>query len=466
MSQAVETQQKELAGKYHPYPKYKDSGVEWLEYIPNEWLTIPVGRLFSRIKRTGHSEKELLSVYRDYGVIPKSSRDDNNNKESDDLAPYQLVRPNDLVMNKMKAWQGSIAISEYEGIVSPAYFVYEPNNKLFELAHPRYVHYLLRNPIYITQYMSRSKGIRVNQWDLDPDEFKLIELLLPSKQEQSKIFEFLDYETARIDQLIAKQHRLIELLKEKQQAVISQAVTKGLNPDVPMKDSGVEWLGQVPAHWNLSKLNYLVSTRKGVAFKADDFCDDGVSVVKASDIKGLTIRDSATCLPRAFISAYPKAVLNENDIILSTVGSTPDVKNSAVGQLGRVPPSLSGALLNQNTVVFDLRDSSCANEFLFLLLQTNGYRDHLDLHAHGTANQASLNVSDMLDFMIALPPIDEQLNLSESVKMDLRRLEALEKNCNALQLTLQERRTALISAAVTGKIDLRGWTPPAEEAAV
>ena len=173
MSQAVETQQKELAGKYHPYPKYKDSGVEWLEYIPNEWLTIPVGRLFSRIKRTGHSEKELLSVYRDYGVIPKSSRDDNNNKESDDLAPYQLVRPNDLVMNKMKAWLGSIAISEYEGIVSPAYFVYEPNNKLFELAHPRYVHYLLRNPIYITQYMSRSKGIRVNQWDLDPDEFKL-----------------------------------------------------------------------------------------------------------------------------------------------------------------------------------------------------------------------------------------------------------------------------------------------------
>ncbi|MFB0725092.1 restriction endonuclease subunit S [Aeromonas salmonicida] len=256
MSQAVATQQKELAGKYHPYPKYKDSGVEWLGDIPNEWLTIPVGRLFSRIKRTGHSEKELLSVYRDYGVIPKSSRDDNNNKESDDLAPYQLVRPNDLVMNKMKAWQGSIAVSEYEGIVSPAYFVYEPSNKLFELAHPRYVHYLLRNPIYITQYMSRSKGIRVNQWDLDPDEFKLIELLLPSKQEQSKIFEFLDYETARIDRLIAQQQRLIELLKEKRQAVISHAVTKGLNPNAPMKDSGVEWLGQVPEHWGVSPLKY------------------------------------------------------------------------------------------------------------------------------------------------------------------------------------------------------------------
>ncbi|HAS0868908.1 TPA: hypothetical protein ACXN0H_001821, partial [Enterobacter hormaechei] len=145
--------------KYKAYPEYKDSGVEWLGEVPNHWKTVSISRLFSRIKRTGYTEKELLSVYRDYGVIPKSSRDDNNNKPSEDLSPYQLVEPNDLVMNKMKAWQGSIAISEYEGIVSPAYFVYKPNNVLFELAYPRYVHYLLRNPIYVTQYLSRSKGI-------------------------------------------------------------------------------------------------------------------------------------------------------------------------------------------------------------------------------------------------------------------------------------------------------------------
>ncbi len=123
--------------KYQQYEEYKDSGVEWLGEIPKGWNTIQVGRLYIRNKRTGFVEKELLSVYRDYGVIPKSSRDDNNNKPSDDLSPYQLVKPDDLVMNKMKAWQGSIAISEYEGIVSPAYFVYEPNPKLFDLAFPR-----------------------------------------------------------------------------------------------------------------------------------------------------------------------------------------------------------------------------------------------------------------------------------------------------------------------------------------
>ncbi|MDA8514246.1 restriction endonuclease subunit S, partial [Citrobacter sp. Igbk 14] len=237
--------------KYKAYPEYKDSGVEWLGEIPAHWKTVSIARLFSRNKRTGYAEKELLSVYRDYGVIPKSSRDDNNNKPSEDLSPYQLVEPDDLVMNKMKAWQGSIAISEYEGIVSPAYFVYQPNKIFFEQAHPRYVHYLLRNPIYITQYLSRSKGIRINQWDLDPDEFRNIELLLPSKSEQHKIFSFLDHETIRIDKLIEKQQQLIELLKEKRQAVISHAVTKGLNPDVPMKASGVEWLGEVPEHWQV-----------------------------------------------------------------------------------------------------------------------------------------------------------------------------------------------------------------------
>jgi len=215
----------------YAYPEYNHSGVEWLGDIPSHWTLVPVKGLYQREKRTNHPEKELLSVYRDYGVIPKSSRDDNNNKESDDLTPYQLVSVGDLVMNKMKAWQGSIAISEYSGIVSPAYYVYSPRPGCSKRIYPRYVHYLLRNPIYITQYMARSKGIRVNQWDLDPEAFEKVELLLPSKDEQAKIFRFLDRETARIDNLIAEKQNFINLLKEKRQALISHVVTKGLDPD-------------------------------------------------------------------------------------------------------------------------------------------------------------------------------------------------------------------------------------------
>ena len=184
-----------MTGRYVKYPEQKHSGIDWIGSIPKHWQLIAISRVFVRTKKTGCSEKELLSVYRDYGVIPKSSRDDNNNKPSEDLSPYQLVEPGDLVLNKMKAWQGSIAMSDFEGIVSPAYFVYKPNSKFLVKSRPRYVHYLLRSSLYISQYLSRSKGIRVNQWDLDPDEFKKIELLLPPVEEQTQISNFLDHET-------------------------------------------------------------------------------------------------------------------------------------------------------------------------------------------------------------------------------------------------------------------------------
>ncbi|MEI2767898.1 MAG: restriction endonuclease subunit S [Nitrosomonas sp.] len=276
-----------MGSKYQAYSEYKDSGVEWLGQAPAHWKTIPVGRLFRRIKRAEHTDKELLSVYRDYGVIPTSSRDDNSNKPSEDLSPYQLVEPNDLVMNKMKAWQGSIAISEYEGIVSPAYFVYQPVPKLFDVAYPKYIHYLLRHPIYIAQYLRQSKGIRVNQWDLDPDEFQRIELLLPEKNEQINIFRFLDHETAKIDTLIEKQQQLIKLLKEKRQAVISHAVTKGLNPNAKMRDSRVEWLGEVPEHWIVTQPRYICSFVGGgtPAKENPAFWDGEIPWVSPKDIE-------------------------------------------------------------------------------------------------------------------------------------------------------------------------------------
>lgn len=459
MSQAVETQQKELAGKYHPYPKYKDSGVEWLGDIPNEWLTIPVGRLFSRIKRTGHSEKELLSVYRDYGVIPKSSRDDNNNKESDDLAPYQLVRPNDLVMNKMKAWQGSIAVSEYEGIVSPAYFVYEPSNKLFELAHPRYVHYLLRNPIYITQYMSRSKGIRVNQWDLDPDEFKLIELLLPSKQEQSKIFEFLDYETSQIDRLIAQQQRLIELLKEKRQAVISHAVTKGLNPDAPMKDSGVEWLGQVPEHWSVVSLKYLVEEKVagpyGASLTKAMYTTSGYRVYGQQQVINDNFHFGDYFISEEKYAEMKRYQVFPGDVLVSVMGT--------IGKVAVVPNDVAAGIINPRLVRYKF-SKIIKPHFVQMLMMSVNYQNHLREASQGSTMEG-LNMGILGDLPVAYPCFNEQNSIFEFVSEKNKRYSSIIDRAEQLVALAQERRTALISAAVTGKIDLRGWEPPAEEVA-
>lgn len=205
----------------NPNAPMKDSGVEWLGEVPEHWQQKPIWSLFKRIKRTNFPTERLLSVYRDYGVIPKDSRDDNHNRASEDLTPYQLVCANDLVINKMKAWQGSIAISELRGIVSPAYYIYQPKAEY----HSKYIHFLIRSAYYIQSYKNYSKGIRVNQWDLESEAFTHIDLLLPSLDEQQKIVAFLDTETARIDNLISKQKSLIEKLKEYRASIISHAVT-------------------------------------------------------------------------------------------------------------------------------------------------------------------------------------------------------------------------------------------------
>ncbi|MDE1306317.1 restriction endonuclease subunit S [Vibrio aestuarianus] len=319
----------------------------------------------------------------------------------------------------------------------------------------RFVAYLFDSPEFRTQIRDAVKGVKV--FSVTQAILKNVSVWLPSFEEQQKIANFLDHETAKIDTLIAKQEKLIELLKEKRQAVISHAVTKGLNPDAPMKDSGVEWLGEVPEHWGKVAFKQFIKTRKGVAFSTSDFCDSGIRVVKASDIKQLSLRKSDVFLPETFTKKYPKAYLNQGNIILSTVGSTPDVKNSAVGQIAMVPKELDGTLLNQNTVVFDPTVEAIDRNYLFLLLQTRAYRDHLDLHAHGTANQASLNVADMLDFKCFIPSIDEQHQIAEYLKQFLRTVSGLEtKAISAIEL-MKERKTALISAVVTGKIDVRNW---------
>ncbi|ELI5391026.1 TPA: restriction endonuclease subunit S [Vibrio parahaemolyticus] len=438
-------------GKYQAYPEYKDSGVEWMGDIPNEWVTIPVGRLYSRTKRTGHSEKELLSVYRDYGVIPKSSRDDNNNKESDDLTPYQLVQPNDLVMNKMKAWQGSIAVSEYEGIVSPAYFVYEPREKLFALAHPRYVHYLLRNPIYITQYMSRSKGIRVNQWDLDPDEFKTIELLLPSKDEQSKIFEFLDHETAKIDTLIKKQQQLIKLLKEKRQAVISHAVTKGFDSQAPMKDSGVEWLGEVPEHWGVCKLSYRYEVLLGKMLDEKKISGNYLGkYLRNTDVQWDSINTEN--LPEMDFRPQERErySVKKGDLIVCEGG-----------EIGRCGIWESESTCFYQKALHRLRPlyNTDLTRFMFYVL-FNAVHQERFISGAGKATIAHLPAETFKQYRFAFPPLDEQQSIIDFLDSIKGKFDLIENKAQLQIELLKERRTALISAAVTGKIDVRNWQAP------
>jgi type I restriction enzyme S subunit len=199
----------------------KESGVEWLGMVPKHWAPKRLGRLFRQQKRQGFQDRAVLSVYRDYGVIRKDSRSDNYNKTPEDLTNYQLVEPGDLVVNKMKAWQGSLGISDLEGITSPDYVVFSPTHEEF----PGFVHLLLRSQPVVSTYLSISNGIRLAQWRLEPDAFLSLSLFFPPPDEQRAIAHAITKRTAEIDGLVVESNNAIALLQERRTALISAAVT-------------------------------------------------------------------------------------------------------------------------------------------------------------------------------------------------------------------------------------------------
>jgi type I restriction enzyme S subunit len=199
----------------------KETACEWLPLAPAHWISTRLGRLFRQVKRQGYLGEIVLSVYRDYGVIEKSSRDDNPNRTPDDLEKYQLVIPNDLVINKMKAWQGSLGISPLRGITSPDYVVFTPDHN----EEPEFLHFLLRNSLLTTAYLSMSNGIRTNQWRLEPERFVSLQLFMPPVKEQREIVDFILRHTADTDATSLAINHTIALLKERRAAIIASAVT-------------------------------------------------------------------------------------------------------------------------------------------------------------------------------------------------------------------------------------------------
>ena len=450
-----------MPARYQAYPEYKESGEEWLGTVPSHWDVVQIKHL-SVVKR---------------GASPRPIDDP---KYFDEDGAYAWTRMADVTASDVYLTKAPQRLSDLGSSLSVKL---EPESLFLSIAgtvgkpcitgmkaciHDGFVYFPeLKIPskflfyVFAGEQAYKGLGKFGTQLNLNTDTVGGIKIGCTTNDELEGVVQFLDHETAKIDTLIEKQQQLIKLLKEKRQAVISHAVTKGLNPDAPMRDSGVEWLGEVPEHWVTIPLKLVVSTRKGVAFKSVDFCSKGIRVVKASDIKQKTIRATDVFLPKRFEHDYPKALLGAGDIILSTVGSNPEVKNSAVGQIGMVPPSLNGTLLNQNTVVFDPQETVIRREYLFYILQMQGYRDHLDLHAHGTANQSSLSITDMLNFNVCFPDIEEQYEICNYLSRQQQKLGELESKARKSEVLLIERRTALISAAVTGKIDLRNWQAPA-----
>ena len=254
------------------YESYKDSGVKWLGEIPSHWEVKHLRNFLTLFSEKGFGDKQLLSVTREKGVIlrDKDNKEENHNFVPDDLSGYKHLNKGDFVINKMKSWQGSYGVSDFEGIVSPAYFTCKLKG-----VNPDFFSCAIRSKAYIGFFMQYSKGIRVDQWDLDPSSMKDIPFVLPSDKEQNAIVSYLNEATSKIDAAIAQQQKMIDLLNERKQIIINNAVTKGLDPNAPMKDSGIDWIGSIPEHWSLMKLKYLGMIKSGDGIKNEQLKENG-----------------------------------------------------------------------------------------------------------------------------------------------------------------------------------------------
>ena len=230
------------------YETMKNSNLPWIGVIPSHWEITRIKELMQNVSEKNHPDATVLSLYREYGVLPKDSRDDNHNVTSLDTASYKFVRIGELVINKMKAWQGSFGVSEYEGIVSPAYYVCRFTS---DKINAKYFHYLIRCKAYVQEFERLSTGMRIGQWDLGIDDFMCTPAIIPPVAEQSAIAAYLDDQCAKIDTLISEAKTSIEEYKQWKASLIYEAVTKGLDPSVDMKDSGNRWMGYIPKGWHI-----------------------------------------------------------------------------------------------------------------------------------------------------------------------------------------------------------------------
>ena len=430
------------------YENYKDSGISWLGEIPTDWHLKNIRSVTELKSERNQPDLPVLSVYREYGVIRKDSRDDNHNATSLDTTNYKIVKPGDLVVNKMKAWQGSMGVSKHTGIVSPAYITCNVNPGIVA---PEFLHYLLRSKSYISVYNSLSYGVRVGQWDMHYEDFKKIELPLPGVEVQRRIADFLDRKTAEIDEAIGKKKRLIELLKEQKAILINQAVTKGLNPNAPMRHSGIDWIGEIPKHWEVKRLKYYSEVQSGITLGK---LYTGKSLVPTPYLLVANVQDGYFDLNDISLLQLPRNIVEQ---YLVRIGDILVTEGGDIDKLGRgtVWKGAIDSCIHQNHIFAVRVNREIALEFFVSLAMGADYgRKYFTQTANKTTNLASTNKTKLGNFPIALPPNLEQSQLVDySNNISTEFANVVSKVQDEIS-HLNEFRKTLISNAVTGKIKI------------
>lgn len=429
-----------------PYPAYKDSGVPWLGQVPKHWEVVPNRALFDEVKERNSADEQLLSVTISKGVILQADLLTNSSKKdssNEDKTNYKLVLPGDITYNKMRAWQGAVGVSKYRGIVSPAYVVVRPRGE----QNVNYFHYLLRTPAFAKEAERWSYGITSDQWSLRPEHFKMIYCSLPPTEEQSAVIRYLDYMDHRIRRYIHAKQKLIKLLEEQKQAIIHRFVTRGLDPNVKLKPSGVEWLGDVPEHWNVKKLKNLTTKIVDGTHFTPTYVDEGIPFLRVTDIQSTNLNLSALRkIPEEeHIQLNKRCNPNKGDILLS--------KNGTIGITKVVDWDFPFSIFVSLCLIKPIK--SLIDSYFVSLVFEGGVLKHQLNEITKTTSVTNLHLEKINELIVPVPPLEEQIQILKNVTKDLEAIGiAIEHNYIEIAL-LREYRTRLIADVVTGKLDVR-----------
>ncbi|TIH13503.1 restriction endonuclease subunit S [Marinifilum sp. JC120] len=449
-------------GKYKPYPAYKDSGVEWLGDVPECWINSRIKYDFFLKARVGWHGLNS-NEFTDQGPFLVTGTDfldgDINWKKCRHCSEFryeqdcniQLVN-GDLLITK-DGTIGKVAIVnglEGKACLNSGVFVIRPDGQNVTI---KFLFWILKSNIFTDFVDYFQTGSTINH--LYQDTFENLPFVIPQLIEQDKIATFLNHETAKIDLLIEKQEKLIELLKVKRQAVISHAVTKGLDSDVEMKDSGVEWLGEIPAHWEVKRLKHVITKmEQGWSPQCETTPAEAGEwgVLKVGAVNGGLFSPSENKKLPSSLSPREEYLLEKYDLLISRANTKELVGSAAV--VMDVYPQL---ILCDKLYRIKL-NSQASPRLIAFFLGTDMTRGRIEIEATGaSSSMQNIGQSTIREMPFPLPPVDEAQSLLENIDLKLSKLDSLEGKANKAITLLKERRTALISAAVTGKIDVRDW---------
>lgn len=428
------------------YPEYKDSGIEWLGEVPAHWDIQRLKHVLSQITERAAEHVNPVALENIEGWSGRYV-EGGSDYSGDGIA----FREGDLLFGKLRPYLAKVYLSGSSGEAIGDFHVMRPCRYL----SAKYAFHQLLQPQFISVVDGATHGAKMPRvgWEVMGN----MPFVTPPSREQAQITTFLDHETARIDALVEEQQRLIELLKEKRQSVISHAVTKGLDPDVPMRYSGVEWLGEVPAHWEVSRLKHVTDRIIDCPHETPVYDPDGdFLVIRTADLEYGVLDPKLMYRldEEQYNSRTRRSTLGCGDIVYGREGER-------WGHAALVPED-GKYCLGQRMMQF-ISSHEMGPEFLMWQLNSDNLYRQGDVDVVG-ATSPHVNVSTIRNYYISVPPEKEQLAISRFLKEESCAFDELVRSANSIVALLQERRSALISAAVTGKIDVRNWQGTAYDA--